>query len=232
MMLGVIPARGGSKGVPRKNLRCVGGVSLLRRAVRSAADSGAVDRVVVSTDDAEIRAEALAAGAEAPFLRPAALAADESPTVDVVAHAVDAWEAVSGERVDTIVLLEPTSPFRRATHVRDAVARFREGGCAAVVSVCPLERKPENIFVKAEPSRSLARYIRDPDAGFTTRQAMRHLCRLNSAVYVVGRETFFRTRSVAPAPLGYVEMTGLESINVDEELDLKLAELVAAEYGL
>ena len=231
LTLAVIPARGGSKGVPRKNLQAIGGVSLLQRAIRAARDSGVVDVAVTSTDDEEIRGAALAGGADVPFLRPAALATDTTPTVDVVAHAVGEYERLHGVAVATIVLLEPTSPFRDASHVRAAVRRHRDGGYAAVVSVCPLERKPENIFFK-QPDGALERYIKEPRAEFSTRQAMTHLCRLNSAIYVCDRDTFMNKRSFLLQPLGYVEMTHVESVNIDEPLDVALAELIAARHGL
>ena len=228
----VVPARGGSRGVPRKNLLAIGGVSLLERAIRAGRDSGVVDRVVVSTDDAEIRAAAISCGAEAPFVRPSALADDTASTVDVVAHAVAELERVGSGRPSTIVLLEPTSPFRNASHVRAAVRRHCEGPYATVVSVCPVERKPENIFIKQASSGALERYIKDPDHQFTTRQAMADLCRLNSAIYVCDGDAFMRKLTLLVPPLGYVEMSHLESINIDEPLDVALAELVAARHGL
>lgn len=232
LTLAIIPARGGSKGVTRKNLRVVGGRSLLARAVEGARGSGVVDRVVVSTDDPAIREEGLRCGAEAPFIRPAHLATDEASTVDVVIHAVETYEATLGLRVGTTVLIEPTSPFRGAEHIRAAVLRYREGGVDAVVSVCPLERKPENIFVKEESGRVLAPYVKKPRERFTTRQQMEHLCRANSAVYVCGRDAFLARRTFFIEPLGYIEMSLVESLNIDGEFDLKLAEFVAREYGL
>lgn len=227
--LALIPARGGSKGVPRKNLRLVGGRSLLVRAIDAARDSRMVDRVVVSTDDEEIAAEARRCGAEVPFLRPAQLAGDHSAIEPAIAHAIDNFERAAGLHVQTLVLIEPTSPFRNAAHVRAALERFQAGDCRSVISVCPLERKPENIF--ASSNGTLERYIRDATP-HVRRQDMRHLCRLNSAVYVVGRDTFRETGRLIVEPVGYVKMTGMESINIDEELDLVIADVVAGRFGL
>lgn len=229
LTLAIIPARGGSKGVPRKNLRFVGGLSLLQRAIDGARKSGMIDHVLVSTDDEEIQKEAARAGAEVPFLRPAALADDQTASADVVAHAVEQFERLAGARPDTIVLLEPTSPFRNAESIRRALLKYAEGTCRSVVSVCPLERKPENIFIKGP---TLEPYIRQPRERFARRQDMHHLCRLNSAIYVVNRDAFMQEKRFLLEPIGYVEMTPLESINIDEELDLEFAELVAKEYGL
>lgn len=228
--LALIPARGGSKGVPRKNLRPVGGLSLVARAIEAARRSGVIDHILLSTDDEEIAAEGRRCGVGVPFLRPADLAGDASAIGPAIVHAIESFERHAGIAVDVLVLLEPTSPFRAAEHVRLAVERFRAGGCNSVVSVCPLERKPENIFSKAEGL--LQRYIREPRMDFTRRQDMGRLCRLNSAVYVVGARNFVETGQLVIDPVGFVEMTARESINIDEELDLLLAEVVADRYGL
>lgn len=227
--LAIIPARGGSKGVPGKNLRVVGGRSLLARAIDAARESRMVDGVVVSTDDEEIAAAARRCGVEVPSLRPTALANDHSAIEPAIAHAIENFERISGAAVQTLVLIEPTSPFRSAGHVRAALERFQAGGCRSVISVCPLERKPENIFAKSDGI--VERYIRDA-VPFVRRQDMGHLCRLNSAVYVLGRDTFKETGRLIVEPVGFIEMTALESINIDEELDLVIAEVVAGRFGL
>lgn len=228
--LALIPARGGSKGVPRKNLRSVGDRTLLARAIDSARGAPSVDHILVSTDDEEIAAEARRCGAEVPFLRPARLAADEAAIGPAVVQALAAFEHWAGIGIDTLVLLEPTSPFRTAKHVEEALAKFRCGGFRSVVSVCPLERKPENIFRKG--GDLLDRFIKEPRIDFTRRQAMSSLCRLNSAIYVTGKQDFVDSGSLLSEPMGFVEMTGVESINIDEELDLMVANAAASRFGL
>ncbi len=225
--LAVIPARGGSKGVPRKNLREVGGRSLLRRAIESAAGVAGIARIVVSTDDAEIAAHAREAGAETPFMRPEALAGDTAPTIPVLRHAL-AWAMGAGMVPDAVVLLEPTSPFRRAELVAAAVARFARGDCRSVASVVELERKPENIFVAGT---HLTRYIRDPARNHARRQDMADLCRLDSAVYVVAREALLAGELLA-APIGYVRGDALSAINIDAPTDLDFADFLARTKGL
>jgi CMP-N-acetylneuraminic acid synthetase len=230
-VLAIIPARGGSKGVPRKNLCKVGSRSLVGRAINVAIQSPLVDHVLVSTDDDEIAQEARDCGAEVPFMRPPELAGDEIASVAVIEHAVGEYEAVSGRAVSVIVLLEPTVPFRLVTHVTAALERYRRGDCRSVIAVCPLERKPQNILRKCD-GETVERYIREPAETFTRRQEMEHLCRLSSGAYVVGRDDFLAERRLVIEPVGYVESGAIESINIDEELDLLLAELVAEKYGL
>jgi CMP-N,N'-diacetyllegionaminic acid synthase len=128
-VMALIPARGGSKGIPRKNLAPVAGRPLLRWTVDAAHQATSVTRVVVSTDDDEIAAEAESAGAEV-LRRPAELAADEVSMAEVVGHAVEELGPV-----DVLVLLQPTSPLRTAEHVDGAVALLRESGADAVVSI-------------------------------------------------------------------------------------------------
>jgi CMP-N,N'-diacetyllegionaminic acid synthase len=221
-VLAIIPARGGSKGVPRKNLRQVGDRSLLVRAIEASRNAAGVDRVFVSTDDGEIQQEARLHGADASVLRPAALATDQAPTLPVLQHAVQSVEAV-GVIVDIIVLVEPTSPFRTANHVGAALERFRRGDCRSVVTVTELERKPENIFVK---DVHLRRYIERPLEHFARRQEMAHLCRINSAVYVVGRDDLMAGK-LTPEPVGWVEMDAKSSINIDTPVDLAFADFLA-----
>lgn len=226
-VLAIIPARGGSKGVPRKNLCLVGGRSLLERAISACRNTDDVDHVFVSTDDVEIQRAAQSAGADASVLRPAELATDLAPTLPVVRHAIECVEAC-GQKVTIAVLVEPTSPFRTAEHVASALARFRQGGCRSVVTVTALERKPENIFIKGV---HLRRYIDRPRECFSRRQEMAHLCRVNSAVYVVGRNDLM-AGELMPAPIGWVEMDAQTSINIDTPVDFAFADFLAKQQNL
>jgi CMP-N,N'-diacetyllegionaminic acid synthase len=223
--LAIIPARGGSKGVTRKNLRLINGSSLLERAIKSAA-TPLIDDILVSTEDIEIRAEAIKFGALVPFLRPPEYASDEAATVDVLVSAVSSYQSWSGRSVTTVVLLEPTSPFRNVSHVEAALRLMADGKSKSVVSVCPVDRKPQNIFEKTEFLRS---YIRDPVETFTRRQDMKHLCRINSAIYISRWGDLSLTKKLLTHPVGWVDMDVRESVNIDTELDLKISELVAAE---
>jgi CMP-N-acetylneuraminic acid synthetase len=226
----IIPARSGSKEIKRKNLRKVGSVSLLGRAVLSALASEAVEHVLVTTDVEEIRQEALRFGAEVPFLRPASLAGDHIPITDVLVHAINTFEEHIKKRVTVIVLTEPTNPFRTPEKIREAVEQYKSGKYKSVISVCPLERKPENIFVKGRDG--LHRYIEKPQKEFVCRQDMQHLCRLSSLVYVVGREDFLKNKKLIIAPTGYIDTTHIEAINIDTEIDLEFANLIAEKNNI
>ena len=133
-VLGVIPARGGSKGVPGKHLRSVGGRPLLAYTADAALASRRLTRVVVSTDAPEIAAAARALGLDVPFMRPAALAEDDTPMLPVLQHALK-QVAAGGAPADVLVLLQPTSPLRRAGHIDAAVELLEQTGADSVVSV-------------------------------------------------------------------------------------------------
>ena len=135
MPLAVVPARGTSTGIPRKNVRELLGRPLLAWTVEAALASGVCERVLVSTEDDEIAETARACGAEVPFLRPQELARDDTPTAPVVRHALD-WLRAGGEALPELVLvLEPTSPTRRPAHIREAVELLASSGADSVASV-------------------------------------------------------------------------------------------------
>src|SRR5690349_8046730 len=116
-VLAVIPARGGSKSIPRKNLAALAGKPLIVWTIEAASASQCLTRVVVSTDDPEITAVAAAAGAEVPFVRPAELAQDETPAIEPILHAVDWLDQHEGYRPDFVMILQPTSPLRQAEDI-------------------------------------------------------------------------------------------------------------------
>jgi len=225
-VLAVIPARGGSKGVHKKNLSLIGGKSLISRAISSAE---AADYVLVTTDDIEIRDAALACGANAPFLRPIELSSDEATTKDTVKHAIISIEKILNVQFDLIVLLEPTSPFRTKRHVSAAIEKMKTGQYGSVVAICQLERKPQNIFVKNE---FLSRYIQAPIEHYERRQEMNKLCRINSAIYVFDRSEFLKQERFIIEPIGWVEMNNEESVNIDSQQDLDLAKIIAKNRNL
>lgn len=123
-ILAVIPARGGSKGLPRKNIRALAGLPLIVHSIRCAALCPAIDRCIVSTDDEEIAAVARQHGGCVPFMRPSDLAGDETPMIDVLQHALRAMEAHDERRYDAVLLLDPTSPGRLPDDVARAIAIF------------------------------------------------------------------------------------------------------------
>lgn len=224
-MLALIPARGGSKGVPGKNLCEIDGVSLVGRAINVARGVADINHILVSTDSKEIAEEAKRYKATVLGARPPHLSSDTAAMIDVIKYEIKRYESEFDQKISTLVLLEPVVPFRTSDHVRRAIELYNTQIEGSVISVCPLERKPENIFIKK--SNRLNRYIVGDVEQFACRQEMSHLCRLSSGVYVVGRDDFMKQGKLVIEPIQYVEMTQEESINIDSLLDLNLARLYA-----
>jgi len=135
-VLAIVPARGGSKGVPGKNVRKLAGRTLLDYTAHAARDSGVIDRIVLSTDSDDIADAGTRAGLEVPFMRPSSLAQDDTPMLPVIQHALETL-AADGWTTDVVVLLQPTSPLRRPSHVRDAVnALLQENADSVVTGIC------------------------------------------------------------------------------------------------
>ena len=141
-MLAIIPARGGSKGLPGKNIRPLNGKPLIAYAVEAALKSEAIDRVIVTTDDEEIAEVAKAAGAEIPFMRPAELASDTASAVDVYIHAMDFMAELEGKRRDKFMVLLPTAPLRTSAHIDAAAALFEKEQGQTLISVSEAEVPP------------------------------------------------------------------------------------------
>lgn len=147
-VLGLVPARGGSKGVPRKNARLIHGRPLLAWTAESALAASALDRVVLSTDDDEIAAIGIAAGLDVPFRRPPEIATDTTPMIDVILHAMS-WLEDQGESFDAICLLQPTNPLRSADDIDRAVALMEATDADTVLATLaiPAEHHPDWAFV-------------------------------------------------------------------------------------
>ena len=164
-ILFLITARGGSKGVPGKNLRTLNGLSLIGYKARSALRSKYCSRLMISTDSPEMQAEALTHGAEVPFLRPAALANDTASSNDVILHAMDYVEQEEKRRYEAIMLLEPASPFARGCDYDGAVDLYLKSGASLVVGM----RQTEVNSIFTGPLREDATARRETIAGDCSR---------------------------------------------------------------
>ena len=182
-VLGIIPARGGSKSVPGKNIALVAGKPLIYYTIRAAKRSGFMDRIVVSTDSAEIRDVAKDLGAEVPFLRPPELARDDTPGVEPVLHMLEELAEREGYHCDYMMKLQPTSPLRTAEDIRGTMNVIKRTGAEAVVSVTPVSQHPLWMR-KITPEGRLADFMEDSKA-YVRRQDLPELYALNGATYLI-----------------------------------------------
>jgi len=228
-VLALVPARGGSKGLPGKNVAPLRGRPLIAWTIAAAAGSAHVDDVVVSTDDDDIARAAADAGAGVPFRRPAALAGDAARMSEVVAHTLSTLATAQSE-YGWLLLLQPTSPLRTTTHIDAAFARLAQSGGSAVVSVCEAEHSP--LWMHELPPDGNMGAFSLSSATLANRQDLPTFHRLNGAIYLadVG---YWRARSsfLGPPTFAYV-MAQEDSIDIDSRLDLDLAELVLARRGI
>jgi CMP-N,N'-diacetyllegionaminic acid synthase len=222
LVLAVITARAGSRGVPRKNIYLVGGRPLIEWSIVAAQHAESVQRVVVSTDSEEIAAIARRCGAEVPWLRPHELARDETPGVDPVLHLVETFQQDEGYRPDFVMLLQPTSPLRTSSDIDAAVSLATSTGAEAVVSVCPVAQHPA--WMKRIGARG--ELVDSPDAEvLAPRQQLPSMFILNGAIYLTATTTLLRTRSFYAADTRAYVMPPERSLDVDTPWDMHLADL-------
>jgi CMP-N-acetylneuraminic acid synthetase len=216
-VLGLIPARGGSKGVPRKNLRSLGGKPLLQWTAEAALASGHLDRVILSTDDPEIEELGFRLGIEVPFRRPTKLATDTASAAQVVLHALGAL----GGRFGLIAYLQPTSPFRTAEDIDRSIERLVESGADACVSVHEAPLRADLLFYVDGVGHMTSVTGSLPAA---LRQGSRICHVLNGAVYVAIIQAFERDRTfLTERTVAYV-MPPARSLDLDTPADFELAE--------
>ena len=231
-LLAVIPARGGSKGVPRKNLREVGGKSLIVWTLETAkAASHLFADIVVSTDDPEIAELARREGVDVPFLRPAELAGDRVPTLPVLQHAVAFLEERSGQRYDWVCLLQPTAPLRSVADLEAAVALATTPeleACDSVISVTRVEAHHPILMKKIENGRLLPYCLEEKEG--TRRQDYDPPAYMrNGAIYLTRRDVLMERSSIWGERIRPLPMPAERSHSIDTEMDLKLADLLLRE---
>ncbi len=224
IILGLIPARGGSKGIPDKNLVSLCGKPLLQYTCEAAKGSNLLTRVIVSTDDQHIADVALGFGIEVPFLRPKELSEDTTPMIDVLLHTL-AELAKTGQEPDILVLLQPTSPLRTAQDIDDAVTLLQKTGADTVVSVIEVPHQ----FV---PS-SLMRLDGDKLHSYSNqespllRQDKQRLYARNGPAVLVLRTAFLKkAKNFYAGDTRALLMSRERSVDIDDAFDLRLAEMI------
>ncbi|MGZ4539313.1 MAG: acylneuraminate cytidylyltransferase family protein [Blastococcus sp.] len=227
-VLAVIPARGGSKGLPGKNIRPLAGLPLLAHSVRAAALTPEVTRCVVSTDSAEIAAIARAHGGDVPFLRPAELAADNTPMAPVVRQALEWVEREEGRPYDAVLLLDPTSPARLPAQLAEAVRRLEATPALdGVVSVSEPTFNPVWVGVRPGDERggALSRYF-PAGTGITRRQDVARFLRINGNFYL-WRAGFVRRLEASWFDEGThagLEIPEAQAFSIDDDYEFRLIE--------
>jgi CMP-N,N'-diacetyllegionaminic acid synthase len=221
-VLGVIPARGGSKGIPKKNILPVGGKPLIGHTISAALDCRGLNDCIVSTDSQEIADCAASLGMPVHSLRGEALAADTTTTEDTVIYEVEKYEKETGQTVDVIVLLQPTAPMRLASDIDAALARFFDTGSTSLISVYEADFVHPSIMYFQKKGKLTP--VLDEGKTIQRRQKFESVYVRNGALYITTRDHMFGSESfVDEAPSSYV-MPWERSVNIDEPFDLEIAE--------
>ncbi|MGH9769646.1 MAG: cytidylyltransferase domain-containing protein [Blastocatellia bacterium] len=226
-VLGLIPARGGSKGVPRKNIKLLYGRPLLAYTAEAALSSRLLSRVILSTDDEEIAEVGRGCGLETPFLRPAELARDETPMLPVVQHAVRFLEE-RGDRFDAVCLLQPTNPLRGADEIDACIQLLDDADADAVVTTLPVPAEYNPHWVYFQDSQGTLRLSTGRDAPIPRRQELPPAFHREGSVYVTRRETLMEQNCFYGSRLLGYQMKAERSINIDTAEDWSRAEILTA----
>jgi CMP-N-acetylneuraminic acid synthetase len=223
LTLAIIPARGGSKGVPNKNIRSLAGKPLIAYTIEAAKDSKVLTHTVVSTDSEEIATIVKSLGASVPFMRPPVLATDMAASLPVIQHAVNEMEAILKCRFDAIVMLQPTCPLRSASDIDEAVDKLFNSGADSVISVVDVGGH-HPLRMKRIVGDRLINYIEQGAEDMRPRQILPPTYIRNGALYVARRETIMEKQSFVGEDCRAYIMPSDRSVNIDVFEDLLVAE--------
>ena len=221
-ILGLINARGGSKGVPRKNIKLLCGKPLIEWTINQALKSKFINRLIVSTEDQEIANVSKKLGAEIPFLRPKILANDNSLQIDAIKHAVNFVEA-EGDFYDFIVVLQPTTPLRKTADIDGSLELLINSGADSVISVCDVGGKhPSTLYIESSGNK-INPYIESNKKG-VLRQQFKEVLWRNGAVYAMKRDVLIKKDSLYGENIVGYRMSEKNSFNIDTLFDWDLTE--------
>jgi CMP-N,N'-diacetyllegionaminic acid synthase len=227
-VLAVCPARGGSKGIPLKNLKPFLGVPLVARVGHLVREIPVIDRAVVSTDHPEIARVAEESGMDAPFERPEELSGDRISDLEVLTNALQEMERIDGVRYDVVVMLQPTSPLRRAQHVIDAIEMLVGGSWDAVWTVSETDSKDHPLKQLRVDGESGQMDYHDPRGGeIVARQQLTPVYHRNGVAYAITRRCLLEGRSIKGKRTGALVTAG-HMVSIDTLWDLELAEYIHA----
>jgi CMP-N-acetylneuraminic acid synthetase len=225
-ILVVCPARGGSKGIPLKNLQPFLGVPLVARVGHLVAEISAIDRAIVSTDSPEIAEVARESGLDVPFYRPEELSGDRISDLDVLTHALIEMEKLDGVTYDIVVMLQPTSPLRRTEHVSDTIRMLIDGGWDAVWTVSETDSK-EHPLKQLTVKDSRLDYYDPAGKQIIARQQLVPVYHRNGVAYAIRRSCLLEQKSISGERTGALVIEG-NMVSIDTVWDLELAEFIVS----
>jgi CMP-N,N'-diacetyllegionaminic acid synthase len=224
-VLGLIPAREGSKGILGKNIKLLDGKPLIQYAIEGALESQSIDKVVVSTDSQEIADISKNFGAEVPFIRPSYLADDSSPTIDTVIHCLQYYQN-QGEYFDAVCLLQTTHPFRTSQDIESSIEKFKEDSADSLISVIevPQEFNPHWVYIK--DSGGNLKIATGEKKIISRRQELPDAFIRNGAIYITKASVLIKEKSLYGNKISAYSMTSKNHVNLDTMADWGKAEAI------
>lgn len=226
-MLAIIPARGGSKGLPGKNIKELNGKPLIAYTIEAALASKYVTRVIISTDDDEIANIAVQYGAECPFMRPASLATDSARVIDVFKYTLDRIEQEDGHVINDFVVLQPTSPLRTVDDIDNAIELFKEKNADSVISYCA-EHHPVTWHKYINDD---GKFVNIFEAGINNRQEERTSYYPNGAIYVFKQSIIYNEQYYTDNSYAYL-MDRKRSVDIDTVEDFEYVIFLMGKYAV
>jgi len=227
-ILGLICARGGSKGLPRKNLRPLGGIPLIAWAVKTGLSCGIIDRLIVSTEDREITEVAIRFGAECPFIRPLNLATDDAPEWLVWQHALTEIKKREAKLPPYLCVLPPTAPFRKKEDIIGAIERLHNSDADIVVTVTEAHRNPYFNMVE-ETKAGYVHLCKKPDKKINRRQDAPQVYDLTTVLYAARSNYVLHASGLFDGKVKAYVIPAMRSLDIDGEIDFKFAEFLLKE---
>ena len=228
-ILGIIPARGGSKGIPHKNIKPLNGRPLIRYAIELAMEAqkrGIITDHIVSTDSEKIASIAKDSGGNVPFLRPAELATDDSPVIDTAIHALEIWEELNRDAIHSVLILQPTNPLTAGEDLENSIRYYLKNQPEAkcLISVCDAQhvRLPTLYHKKGKRLEQILKEVNPTER----RQALQKLYWRNGAVYITRRDLLLKEKKIISENPLFYEMPRSRSVAIDDMFDWSLAEML------
>ena len=224
-IVALICARGGSKGIPNKNIKLLGGKPLIVRAINQAKELKEINRVIVSTDSNEIAKIATDTGAEVPFMRPKKLAEDDTPEWLVWRHALESINKIDNHYPDILIIIPVTSPLRNLEDLKNCLLEFKKGNSDIVITVTDSHRNPYFNMVKI-CEKGLASVVIQTKETIARRQDTPDVYDMTTVAYVTTPKFVLEKNSIFSGKVSYVHIPTERALDIDTPFDFKIAELL------
>jgi CMP-N,N'-diacetyllegionaminic acid synthase len=222
-VLAIIPARGGSKGIPKKNLRKLAGKPLIEYTISAAKNSKLISKIIVSTDDKKIAKLSESLGVDVPFLRPKNISQDNSKTLDVINHSIDFLKISQDYIPDIVILLQPTSPLRTTRDIDKSIQLLKQKKCSSVISVKKIKEHPNAAF---KLSKKNLKPVMKNFEQFYQRQKFPDLFFPTGGIYTFWYETLKNTKNIYGSQITPLIISDESMIDIDNPLDFFICESI------